>query len=126
MENPGAQEETPAFQNLGAPKVLRGLRKKSAGSRKRGPEALWEERRSGVLRDDTRPAHVPPGDRKKMRARQMNTWRPVALRTLDFSPAQNRAGRTRLRAWRAIARAACGIRNKQKPSTHAGKDRFAV
>jgi hypothetical protein len=33
----------------------------------------------------------------------------------------DRAGRTRLRAWRAIARAACGIRNKQKPSTHAGE-----
>jgi hypothetical protein len=105
MENPGAQAETPAFENLGAPKVLRGLRKKSAGSRKRGPGALWEERRSGVLRDDTRPAHFPPGNRKKMWARQMNTWRPVALRTLDFSPAQNRAGRMRLPALRDVNRA---------------------
>jgi hypothetical protein len=35
------------------PKRSRGLRKKSAGSRKRGPGALWEERRGGVLRDDS-------------------------------------------------------------------------
>jgi hypothetical protein len=37
---------------ISASKGLRGLRKKSAGSRKRGPGALWEERRSRALRDD--------------------------------------------------------------------------
>jgi hypothetical protein len=44
MENPVRRKKRLRLKSS-VPKGSRGLRKKSAGSRKRGPGALWEERR---------------------------------------------------------------------------------
>jgi hypothetical protein len=76
MENPVRRKKRLRLKSS-VPKGSRGLRKKSAGSRKRGPGALWEERRSRALRDD----------RFLERGASRRPLRFAALSSLDFSPA---------------------------------------